>query len=122
VLVVGASGLLGNVLCRALESDGFEVTGTSFSRSVPDMVQLDLRDPAAVEAATAHYRLAMTLGEELGMRPLVALCHLGLGRLWRTGRVDAARAELETARALLGGLGMTAAQRQAEADLAALPS
>jgi class 3 adenylate cyclase/tetratricopeptide (TPR) repeat protein len=42
--------------------------------------------------AEAHYRGAMTLAEELGMRPLVAHCHLGLGKLYRrTG--DRAKAE-----------------------------
>ena len=31
----------------------------------------------------AHYRDALALAEELGMRPLVAHCHLGLGKLYR---------------------------------------
>ena len=45
-----------------------------------------------VEAADGHYRQALTLATELGMRPLVAHCHLGLGKLHRnTG--DAARAQ-----------------------------
>jgi DNA-binding SARP family transcriptional activator len=78
--------------------------------------------PPATEVAGAEYRAAMALAEDLGMRPLLALCHLGLGRLWRSGRRDEARAELETARALLGDLGMTAWQHQAEADLAGLLS
>ena len=36
---------------------------------------------AQAEPAADHYRRAMTLAEELEMRPLVAHCHLGLGRL-----------------------------------------
>jgi tetratricopeptide (TPR) repeat protein len=36
---------------------------------------------AQAEAAADHYRRAMSLAEELEMRPLVGHCHLGLGRL-----------------------------------------
>jgi tetratricopeptide (TPR) repeat protein len=41
--------------------------------------------PRATDADTAesHYRLAIALAERLDMRPLVAHCHLGLGRLDR---------------------------------------
>ena len=41
------------------------------------------RDPADVTAAEGYYRQALALANELGMRPLVAQCHLGLGRLHR---------------------------------------
>jgi hypothetical protein len=34
--------------------------------------------------AEAHYRQALTLTEELGMRPLQAHCHCGLGTLYAT--------------------------------------
>jgi tetratricopeptide (TPR) repeat protein len=34
-------------------------------------------------AAERHYAAAMALALELGMRPLVAHCHLGLGKLYR---------------------------------------
>ena len=33
--------------------------------------------------ADGHYRDALALAEEIGMRPLVAHCHLGLGKLYR---------------------------------------
>ena len=40
-----------------------------------------------VAMAVAHYGAAMTRASQLGMRPLVAHCHLGLGRLYGcTGR------------------------------------
>jgi hypothetical protein len=43
----------------------------------------DLPDP---EAAEGHYNQALARADELGMRPLAAHCHLGLGRLFhRTG-------------------------------------
>ena len=56
------------------------------------------REPPLVEKAETHYRQALVLAEELGMRPLQAHCHLGLGHLnRRVGRRDDARAELATA-------------------------
>ena len=48
--------------------------------------------------AEGHYRAALLLGEELGMRPLVAHCHLGLSKLyWRTAKYEQAREHLITA-------------------------
>ena len=42
------------------------------------------------EQAEGHYRDALALAEQLGMRPLVAHCHLGLGKLYRrTGGAQA---------------------------------
>ena len=35
------------------------------------------------ERGEAHYRAALALAEPRGMRPLVAHCHLGLGKLHR---------------------------------------
>ena len=37
------------------------------------------REPPEAEPAEDHYRRALALAEELGMRPLQAHCHLGLG-------------------------------------------
>ena len=43
--------------------------------------------PPDVAQAEAHYQQALALAEELGMRPLLAHCHHGLGRLYgQTGR------------------------------------
>ena len=51
-------------------------------------------DPPDVAQATAHYRQALALAEELGMRPLQAHCHLGLGTLYATtAQRQQARAE-----------------------------
>jgi tetratricopeptide (TPR) repeat protein len=41
------------------------------------------RDSSDVQGAEAHYRAAMGLARELGMRPLESHCHYGLGRLHR---------------------------------------
>jgi len=43
-------------------------------------------DPLDAERATTYFQQARRLGEELGMRPLVARCYVSLGRLYqRTG-------------------------------------
>ena len=42
-------------------------------------------DPSNIENAGGHYRAALALAGELGMRPLVAHCHLGLGELFQKG-------------------------------------
>jgi tetratricopeptide (TPR) repeat protein len=78
-------------------------------------------DPLDVEQAEAHYQQALALAEELGMRPLVAHCYLGLGRLYhQTGRGEEARAELSAAIALYRAMDMTFWLPQAEAALAAI--
>ena len=57
--------------------------------------------------AEDHYREAMALAAELGMRPLVGHCHLGLGRLYqRTGDRAQAREHLTSAAAIYGQLDM----------------
>jgi hypothetical protein len=55
-------------------------------------------DSPEAESAQAHYRQAMTLSEELGMRPLLDHCRLGLGRLYRRAeKPQHAREHLTTA-------------------------
>ena len=69
--------------------------------------------------AVPYYQQALTLTDELGMRPLMARCHLGLGILYsRIGRREPARTELSTALTLLRSMGMTFWLPQAEAALA----
>jgi hypothetical protein len=63
----------------------------------------------------------MTLAEALGMRPLMAHCHLGLGALYvKTGQHERAGAELSVAIVLDRGMDMTFWLPQAEAALAAV--
>jgi class 3 adenylate cyclase/tetratricopeptide (TPR) repeat protein len=65
--------------------------------------------------AEVHYREALALAEELGMRPLVAHGHHGLGRLdSQRGRGEGARAELSAAIALYRAMEMTFWLPQAE--------
>ena len=75
--------------------------------------------PPAVEPATAHYRQALALAEELGMRPLVAHCHRDLGTLYAaTGQREQAQTALLTAIAMYRDLEMTFWLPQTEAALA----
>jgi class 3 adenylate cyclase/tetratricopeptide (TPR) repeat protein len=55
-------------------------------------------DRLDAEDGARHYRQALVLAGLHGMRPLVAHCHLGLGRLYRrTGKLEDARDNLTTA-------------------------
>jgi class 3 adenylate cyclase/tetratricopeptide (TPR) repeat protein len=64
------------------------------------------QEPPDVAAAEGSYLEAITLATELGMRPLLARCHLDLGRLYRrAGRAEAS-ATLATARVGLEELDM----------------
>jgi hypothetical protein len=75
--------------------------------------------PLDAVQAEAHYQQALALAEALGMRPLVAHCHLGLGRLYgQTGRSEQARAALAAAIALYRAMEMTFWLPQAEVALA----
>ena len=58
-------------------------------------------DGPDVATAEAHYDAALGLATELGMRPLVAHCHLGLGALHRgTGSQAKAEEHIATATAM----------------------
>jgi len=75
-------------------------------------------EPPDITEAEGHYREALALAEELGMRPLVAHCHLGLGTLHhKIGRWEQARAELEMAVDMYRAMDMTFWLARAEAAL-----
>jgi class 3 adenylate cyclase/tetratricopeptide (TPR) repeat protein len=76
------------------------------------------RTPPDVDAAATHYRQALALAKELGMRPLQAHCHRGLGTLYsRTGQSEQASAELSTAIDMYRDMEMTFWLPQAEVAL-----
>ena len=77
------------------------------------------REPPESALAEDHYQQALALAEELGMRPLVAHCHLRLGNLYlKSGRRDEARAELSAAIELYRAMEMTFWLPEAERALA----
>jgi hypothetical protein len=74
----------------------------------------------STSAAKTYYRKAMALAEPRGMRPLVAHCHLGLGKLYRrTGQREQAQEHLTTATTMYREMGMTYWLRQAETEMLA---
>jgi tetratricopeptide (TPR) repeat protein len=74
--------------------------------------------PPALERAISFYEQAKTLAGELGMRPLVAHCHLGLGKLSRrTGKREEAREHLSTAATMYRDMDMGFWLEQAEAEM-----
>ncbi len=78
-------------------------------------------DRPDVATAEAHYGAAMALASELGMRPLAAPCHLGLGKLYRrTGDFVLAQEQLTTATTMYREMDMGFWLAQAEAELKAL--
>jgi tetratricopeptide (TPR) repeat protein len=75
-------------------------------------------DRGEADTAEAHYRRALALAEELGLRPLMAHCHLGFGALYRkTGHHAKAREQLATAVTMFGEMDMRYWREQAEAEL-----
>jgi tetratricopeptide (TPR) repeat protein len=75
--------------------------------------------PPDVLQAEACYREALLLAEELGMRPLQAHCHRGLGTLYaKSGQQEQARSALATAIELYCAMDMAFWLPQAEAALA----
>ena len=92
-------------------------TTTTNSRTL-SVVQAHTAPPDA-EQAEAHYRQALALANELGMRPLQAHCHRGLGTLYATtGQQEQARPALSTAIALYRAMEMTFWLPETEATLA----
>jgi tetratricopeptide (TPR) repeat protein len=76
------------------------------------------RHPPLGARAAAYYRQAHTLAQELGMRPLVAHCHQGLGVLYAAaGQRAQAHTTLLTAIALYRDMEMHFWLPQAEATL-----
>jgi class 3 adenylate cyclase/tetratricopeptide (TPR) repeat protein len=75
------------------------------------------RDPANVDEAVDHYGQATTLAGELGMRPLVAHCHFGLGRLYRrVGQRTQAEEHLRRSFSMFAAINMKSSSELAQAE------
>ena len=73
------------------------------------------------ESGETHYQEALTLAESRGMRPLIAHCHLGLGRLYaRSGKREQATKPLGVAAAMYRDMDMPFWLEQAQAELLAV--
>jgi tetratricopeptide (TPR) repeat protein len=99
---------------RALESARFQPGYAAAALHLLGEVAThpDRFDPARGEA---HYHQALALAEPRGMRPLVAHCHLGLGKLYRrAGKRQDAHEHLTTATTMYREMDMRFWLEQAE--------
>ena len=95
---------------RGAQAWARRLLGDAVSRRAPD-----------VATARAHYDAGLALAAELGMRPLVAHCHLGLGRLSRRdGNHRKAREHFTTASTMYREMAMKSWPEAAEAELGKL--
>ena len=102
-------------VCRQHQERGHEVWALRLLGEIHAQL-----DPPEVELAEAYYHQALSLANELEMRPLQAHCYRGLGPLYlKMGQQAQARAELSTAIELYRAMEeMTFWLPQAEATLA----
>jgi class 3 adenylate cyclase/tetratricopeptide (TPR) repeat protein len=78
-------------------------------------------DRCNAESGEAQYRKALALAEPRGMRPLVAHCHLGLGKLLQfTGKRDQAGEHLTTATTMYREMDMQFWLKQVDAAMGQL--
>jgi hypothetical protein len=78
----------------------------------------DVALAGGAEDAEPHYRKALALAEPRGMRPLVAHCHFGLGKLHHRKRNrERAQGELTIATTMYRQMAMTYWLEQAEAEM-----
>ena len=85
----------------------------------------DVAAQFTTEASEAHdyYHAALSIAEELNMRPLIAHCHLGFGKLYRRSGDDVkAQEHMTTATTMYREMGMTFWLEKAEAELAGAES
>jgi hypothetical protein len=96
-------------LKRRLGGRGIEVRALSLTA--------DVAATSGEENPEGYYREALALAEPRGMRPLVANCHFGLGKLYRRrGDPENAQKHLTIAAAIHREVGMTYWLEQAEAE------
>ncbi len=102
-------------LARAHQERGWEAWGLKLLGDVHAHV------PAEAEQAGDRYRQALALATQLGMRPLVAHCHFGLGKLHaRTGQREEASQHLAAATTLYREMDMWFWLEQAETEMGGL--
>ena len=97
-----AAGQSGEIIA-IIQKAGFRIAGMKMKR-------------LSVLEAEAFYGEAMALGDELGMRPLVAHCHRDLGKLYGSdGKGQEAREHLTTAATMYRAMDMRFWLEQTEA-------
>ncbi len=103
-------------LARELKGRGYEARALRLCGEVASR-----RDPPDVEQANTSYHQALTLAGDLEMRPLVAHCHIGLGKLYaKTGRREEAKERLAVGTAIYREMDMRFWLEKALAELTLL--
>ena len=96
---------------RHSEGDALRILGEVHARA----------NPAEAGQAEELYREALGIAELIGTPPLVAHCHLGLGKLYaRTGKREQALEHLTTATTMYREMDMRFWLEQAEAEMGGL--
>ena len=121
---LGRAGLL---LGRLDEARLLGERAIKYSLSQPGFAALALHllgdiathpDRFDAESGEAHYRKALALAGPRGMRPLVAHCHLGLGKLyWHTGQREQGHEHLSTAATMYREMDMRFWLEKAELEM-----
>jgi tetratricopeptide (TPR) repeat protein len=104
-------------LARAQQERGWEAWGL---KPLGDVCAHDASnvDQGGAEQAAGSYRRALALATELGMRPVIAHCHFGLGKLHaETGQREEAKEHLATATTLYREMDMRFWLEKAEAEM-----
>jgi class 3 adenylate cyclase/tetratricopeptide (TPR) repeat protein len=123
---LGGAYLLDGRLADAtrIAQDGLAEARQRGERGVEGQLLRLLGDIAAhpdrfeADTAEAHYRLGLALAEAMGLRPLLAHCHFGLGKLHRRcGKREEARERLTTAGTMFGEMDMRYWLTRATAEL-----
>jgi class 3 adenylate cyclase/tetratricopeptide (TPR) repeat protein len=105
---------------RAWEAWGLKLLGDVHAHEPANVDQAGIDQRGVAQAGDA-YRRALALATELGMRPLVAHCHFGLGKLHAgTGPRDEAREHFATATTLYREMDMRFWLEQVEMQMAQL--
>jgi class 3 adenylate cyclase/tetratricopeptide (TPR) repeat protein len=126
---LGEAYLLANRQSEAIQSvlQALHLTRVHKQRAAEAQALLCLAEihssqtPCDVRTAEESYREALTLAGELGMRPLVARCQLGLGKLYRRTRErPKAQEHLTTAATMLREMDMRFWLEQADAEMKTL--
>jgi len=108
-------------LSRDLPRDLFQIPGDEAAALYElGAIRTHVSTPDVAQAG-ARFQEALTLADELRMRPLVAHCHLGLGKLYRrTEKPEQAHEHLTTALSMYREMDMRFYLKQAEAERGAL--
>jgi tetratricopeptide (TPR) repeat protein len=102
----------------ALAQNHEELGHEAWAHRLLGQIAMRRRDLLDARAAEDHFRRALTLAAELEMRPLMAHCHLGLGKFYgRTGQCELAREYLSTAATMYREMDIGSWLEQAEAEM-----